>query len=296
MPMNPRLLRPRSTIHPDAAAWATRVVANGGSVSGTTLSAVSKFCASIASAGIRDRFYRLNLFCGTGLAACLVPLYRGPSLGGTLYGNATDTNNGPFVSGDYSESAGLSRVVAEAKRLDTGLATSALPSGVIASGHLAAWHGPLTGSFAATGDSDPALIGAHNGSTDRVSLQLSFRSATNGNDNGRLGRVTTVTESSGAIGLTKPSAFLLAQRTSATNLEMWRNGAIVGTNSTSTTGILGITHSILVFGFNNSGTPGGELNALLLRGYSVGDDMTSSQVLAFRAAWSTFNTALGRTS
>lgn len=280
----------------DAQDWVNRVYANGGTVSSTTASAVNTFCNAINAAGIRDRFYRLNLFCGTGLSACLVPLYRGPSLGGTQYGNTTDTNNGGFVSGDYSEAAGLSRLVSEAKRLDTGLATSALPSGAIDSGHLAVWHGPLTGSFAATGESDPTLIGASNGSTDRAHLILSFRSATNGNDSARWGKATAVTESSGAIGLTKPSAFLLGQRTSATNLELWRNGAIVGTNATSTTGIAGITHSILVFGFNNSGTPAGELNALLLRGYSVGDDMTSTQALAFRAAWAAFNTALGRTA
>jgi hypothetical protein len=103
MAMNPKLLRPRSTIHPEAAAWATRVVANGGSVSGTTLSAVSKFCASISAAGIRDRFFRLNLFCGNSLSAALVPVFRGQSLGGTQYGNTTDTNNGPFVGGDYTE-------------------------------------------------------------------------------------------------------------------------------------------------------------------------------------------------
>jgi hypothetical protein len=273
-----------------------RVYANGGTVSSTTATAVNTFCNAIDAAGLRDRFYRLNLFCGTGLSACLVPLYRGPSLGGTQYGNATDTNNGPFVSGDYSESAGLGRLVGEAKRLDTGLATSALPPGVIGSGHLAVWHGPLTGAFAATGESDPVLIGAFNGAVDRVGISLTFRSATSGNNSNRWGRGTVATESSGVIGLTKPSAFLLGQRTSATNLELWRNGAIVGTNATSTTGIAGITHSILVFGYNNSGTAAGELNALLLRGYSVGDDMTSSQVLAFRAAWSAFNTALGRTA
>jgi hypothetical protein len=280
----------------DAQDWVNRVYANGGTVSSTTATAVNTFCNAIDAAGLRDRFYRLNLFCGTGLSACLVPLYRGPSLGGTQYGNATDTNNGPFVSGDYSESAGLGRLVGEAKRLDTGLATSALPPGVIGSGHLAVWHGPLTGAFAATGESDPVLIGAFNGAVDRVGISLTFRSATSGNNSNRWGRGTVATESSGVIGLTKPSAFLLGQRTSATNLELWRNGAIVGTNATSTTGIAGITHSILVFGYNNSGTAAGELNALLLRGYSVGDDMTSSQVLAFRAAWSAFNTALGRTA
>jgi hypothetical protein len=75
MAMSPTLLRPRATVHPEAAAWAARVVANGGTV-GNSLAAVSKFCAAIASAGIRDRFYRLNLFCGSNLNAALVPLYR----------------------------------------------------------------------------------------------------------------------------------------------------------------------------------------------------------------------------
>lgn len=104
MAMNPKLLRPRASgVHLEAAAWRTAVVANGGTVSGSTLSAVDKFCKAIDSAGIRDRFYRLNLFAGTGLNAALVPLYRGPSRTGTQYGNTTDTNNGPFVSGDYAE-------------------------------------------------------------------------------------------------------------------------------------------------------------------------------------------------
>ena len=105
MAMNPKLLRPRSTIHPEAADWANRVRANSGSVSGTTLNAVSKFCASIASAGIRDRFYRLNLFCGTADASLLAvrtPLYRGPSLAGTQYGNTLDTNFN-FAITDYAE-------------------------------------------------------------------------------------------------------------------------------------------------------------------------------------------------
>jgi hypothetical protein len=128
MAMNNRLLRPRSTIHPEAADWANRVRSNGGSVSGTTLSAVSKFCASIASAGIRDRFYRLNLFCGTGLSACLVPLYRGPSLGGTQYGGTTDTNNN-FVSGDYVETGSTGGLQGDGstKYLNTGLAMNFTP-------------------------------------------------------------------------------------------------------------------------------------------------------------------------
>ena len=104
MPMSPRLLRPiASGVHPEAAAWRSAVVANGGSVSVGTLAAVNTFANAIDAAGIRDRFYRLNLFAGTGLNACLVPLYRGPSRTGTQYGNSTDTNVGTFASADYQE-------------------------------------------------------------------------------------------------------------------------------------------------------------------------------------------------
>jgi hypothetical protein len=295
MPMNPRLLRPRQTIHPEAADWRSRVIANGGSVSGTTLNAVDRFVKAIHAAGIRDRFYRLNLFCGNSdgnLNAVRTPLFRGPSLTGTQYGGTTDTNLN-FVQGDYAENAGLSKGELQAKHLDTGLATSALPSGVIETGHLSAWHGPVTVDF----PSDPAIIGAINSTVDRATLVVSFRTSGTAGETGRWGKGTTVTSTDAPLGLSRPSAFVLTQRTSATNLEIWRNGAIVASIATSTTGIAGITHSLLVFRQNNTGVVGGELNmGGPLRHYSIGDDMTSAQVLAFRAALSAFNTAMGRTT
>ena len=128
MPMNARLLRPiASGVHPEAAAWRSAVVANGGSVSASTMKAVSKFCSDIDAAGIRGRFLRLNLFAGTGLNACLVPLYRGASRTGTQLGNTTDTNTN-FVSGDYVETGSSGGLTGNAsnKRLRTGLAGSEL--------------------------------------------------------------------------------------------------------------------------------------------------------------------------
>jgi len=296
MPMSPRLLRPISTTHPDAQAWRNAVIANGGTVSGSTLNAVSKFCRSIDAAGIRDRFYRLNLFCGTAdgsLNAVRTPLYRGASRTGTQYGSAMDANTS-FVQGDYTESVGLTKGQLQNKYLDTGLATNDLPAGVISTGHLAVWHGPITASFA----SDPPLIGALNGATDRCFLATSFRaSPTNASEVGVWGKTTSVTAATGVAGLSRASTFLLTQRTSATNLQIWRNQAVDNTVATSTTGIAGITHSLVVFRRNNSGTVDGDLNmGGPFRGYSVGDDMTSSQVLAFYDAWLAFNTALGRTA
>ena len=83
MAMNPRLLRPTASrrLNPEAQDWINRVYANGGTVSQSTASAVSTMCDAIDAAGIRDRFYRLNLFCGDNLNAALVPLYRGPKRG-----------------------------------------------------------------------------------------------------------------------------------------------------------------------------------------------------------------------
>ena len=52
------------TLHHEAIDWATRASANGGLISTTTIRAVSEFCRAIDSAGIRDRFLRLNLSAG----------------------------------------------------------------------------------------------------------------------------------------------------------------------------------------------------------------------------------------
>lgn len=95
------------TLHPEAIAWAKAATTNGGTFTTRTLRAVSTFAADVDRAGIRDRFLRLNLVCGTNLAAARTPLYRGESRTATQYGNAADVNNGPFVSGDYSEANGI---------------------------------------------------------------------------------------------------------------------------------------------------------------------------------------------
>lgn len=285
----------QGALNAEAADWAARVTANGGSVSGSTAIAVSAFCDSVAAAGIRDRFYRLNLFAGSLGASiqssgCVVPLYRGPSLSGTQYGNTTDTQNS-FATTDYSDTVGLSSTSLSNKYLDTGLATSAIPASVYQSMHLSASHGPM----AYPGDTDPYLLGAWNGATDRNILQTSLRSPGVGYESSRLGKTTLVTAVTGVSG-SRPSTFLLSQRQSATSLQLYRNGSLDATAATSTTGIAGVTHSIYVFAINNTGTRLGGADAITMRHYSIGDDMTDSQVLAFYNALAAFNTAMGRTA
>jgi hypothetical protein len=285
MPMNPRLLRPRSTVHPEAADWANRVRANGGSVSGSTLNAVSRFCASIAAAGIRDRFYRLNLFCGTGLNACLVPLYRGPSLGGTQYGGTTDTNSGPFVSGDYSETAGLWPGSSNStKFLNTGFAANTVASGVahLGMGILAA--NTLTGSRDGMG----AFSGASN------SFGIRMRSGSSPALSAVFTRFGTASDTFGdEVG--SAGASLAAGNIVASWPTMYRNGAAVGTNATTSQNYPS-AHSFLVFGTNNSGSSTATaLSNPRLGWYSIGASMTAQQVSDFNTAVNGLYAALGRT-
>jgi len=273
----------------DAQDWINRVYANGGSVSASTASAVNTLCDSLDAASLRDRFYRLNLFCGTGLNACLVPLYRGPSLGGTQYGNTTDTNVGPFVSGDYSEGAGL-QSLASTKYLNTGLATDAMPASVYESMHLSAWHGPTQSTV-----SSPQLLGVYNGTTDRWSISIGVSTSSALSDQARLGKANALSSTTTIQG-SRPSAFLLATRTSATNLVLYRNAVSDGVLSTSVTGIASSNLPFYVFRTNLSGTDFGDPGVYAMRMYSIGDDMTQQQVASFHAALSAFNTALGRTA
>lgn len=89
--------------HPEAINWVIRVhgLAVPGEVTYAQLDAVSKFCYAIDAAGIRDRFMRLNLFCGNNLSAFVVPLYTNTSMNYTHVGNAVDTNNN-FIYQDIS--------------------------------------------------------------------------------------------------------------------------------------------------------------------------------------------------
>lgn len=280
MPMNPRLMRPRQTgLHPEAQVWRNAVIANGGTVSGSTLAAVSKFCFSIDAANIRDRFYRLNLFCGNNLLACLVPLYRGQSRTSTQYGNTTDTNNGPFISGDYTETTASGGLwyggvgTNTSKRLDTGFPANTLTVG---DRHLAAYE----------------IVNA----TTDYSGSLQYFSSAIGR-HWRLGTWTNVNNYiysafanvGGQPVFTKATGFIVGQNDSDTAGTIYRNGVSV---SSVTGGIANAVDSSTVQVLGHSS---GEFSEARLGGYSIGQRFTSTQqVAAYYSAMQAFQTALGR--
>jgi hypothetical protein len=266
-------------------------VSNGGRVSGTTLSAVSKFCAAISSAGIRDRFYRLNLFCGTGLNACLVPLYRGPSLGGTQYGNTTDTNNAFVgVGTDYAETGASGGLTGNgtSKYLNTALAPSDLPS--YTSAHAAVYHSQPSGTnqtraWISCRDTVAAsLVYLSNGifSTPAVFGQYMSNATANFNTGG---------SQAGAAG-----GFRALSRTAVNRLDNYYN-AVSQANSTTDIagGIAGVTSTrpFFIFANNNQGTAEQFMNGRIM-GYSIGLGLLQAQVDAYNAAMLAFQTALGR--
>lgn len=267
------LARPR--VHHEALDWARRVVTNGGSVSQLTLRAVSAFCDAVERAGIRDRFYRLNLFCGNSdasLNAVRTPLYRGPSLGGTQYGNATDTNVN-FVQGDYAETGASGGLTGNgtSKYLDTGFAMNTLPS--TTSGH-ASVYCPNRSS-----------------TTDYRAMVGVLQSAATG-----FGLSTDATLYSTwgnhAFVSNQTNGLLVASRTSATSNVAYANGAVVATNANSVTPTASAL-SAAVFAARGSGAVS-FYDPRRYCSYSIGSGLTGPGVTAFTNAMQAFQTALRR--
>jgi hypothetical protein len=255
----------------DAQSWIDRVYANGGTVSTSTANAVNTFCNSIDASGLRDRFYRLNLFAGTGLSAALVPLYRGQSLGGTQFGNATDTNTN-FTSTDYSETTGLLNATGT-KFLSTGVTSSQLPA---SSGHVA-WS-YTNNSFAATGFAWGTI---HNTGAYRTYCFISNASSqTFSVASGNFSEVSSFASAYGRW---------LASRTSRSMLSAYRNGSGIANDTRTVTATTGGTDQFLVFR-----SAGGSGSRFGMNYYGFGESMTAAQAASFDSAVSAFLTALGR--
>lgn len=278
------MLRPRASgIHPEAAAWRAAVISNGGSPPlPTTMRAVDRFCRDIDAAGIRDKFYRLNLFAGTGLASCLVPLYRGQSRTGTQFGNTTDTNNGPFVSGDYVETGttGGLKGNGTTKYLDTGLPGNTFTAG---DRHCSAYwnaNSTLTGNRAFMGNTDAttAAAGMWFDISSRFPNAGSRSQITNNYD----------------LSHTSSNRHQLVQYNGATSAVSYSDG---GDKKTRTDFSLSTptasASNWFVFSLNPSLFGGVRTDARICT-YSIGLSMTDANALAFYNAVHAFQTALGR--
>jgi hypothetical protein len=287
MALRGNVLRPTASgaTHPEAAAWARRVINNSGTVGSSTLSAVSKFCAAINAANIRDRFYRLNLFCGDGLTAALVPLYRAESPVASVRGNATDTNIN-FVSADYANTGASSGFKGNAsnKHLVTGLPGNAMSAN---QAHLGFG---LRAADTSAGASRTA-IGVYDGS--QRSFEVVSHAVSNRNHSACFTRFGTDSDNCGdAVG---PShGPLAAGDIVATWPNMYRNGTVTGVTATTSSDFTN-NRPVTIFATGLGANSATVLSDCRISWYSIGLTMTAAQVLGFYNAIAAFNAALSRT-
>jgi hypothetical protein len=286
MPMSPRLLRPRASGgHPEALGWASRVAANGGTVSSSTLAAVSTFCASIdRESGLRAAILRLNLFCGNSdasLNAVRTPLYLSGSFGGATIGNTTDTNFN-FVAGDYAEtgSGGGLKGDGSTKYLATGFNYNSLTA--------TSTHMSISGTSLETAVNDRMAMGTFL----NVGTGLFVLDITTGTTNRGL-RSSTIGQTLFAHASATAESHMIGTRTADASASVYRGGAVAVSSATAS-GAVNTNSLIPVFAATNTSNLVSQHTAARLRMYSIGNGLTAAQALAFSNAVVAFNTALGR--
>jgi hypothetical protein len=279
----------------DAQDWINRVYANGGTVSSTTATAVNTFCNAIDEANIRDRFYRLNLFCGTAdasLIAVRTPLYRGQSLGGTQFGNTLDTNVN-FAITDYAETGASGGLLGNAasKYLDTGFNASAAgltTSSVHMSAVWTSYAHPANGNWFPLSIINAAVNERFWLNPNANSTPTTEVTSTIGQANPSLQYQIAATN-----GATIPGGLWTASRTSTSAFAVYEGATSRASSSTliSTASLPSTAMTVFV---RWNGTAFFGYSGQRLRAYSVGLGMDAGQVQSFNSAMTTFQAALGR--
>jgi hypothetical protein len=263
--------------HHEAIDWATRVSANGGTVSTTVLRAVSDFCAAIDRGSIRDRFLRLNLSAG-GFLGSLVPLYRSYSYGGTVVGNATDTAVN-LVSADYAETGSLAGWKGNGtnKYLNTTVLANSVALG---NAHLSVYVATAT-----TVAGFPTAIGALSTTPTGNSIQHCASSLVSN-------AYYQENTSGGNFAVSNPTGLMLCTSIALNDRRNYLNGAQSG--ATNTTTLTSSQPSIAYAVFANSRPAISNYSSARISSYSIGLGMTAAQVAAYNTALSAFRAALGR--
>lgn len=263
------------TRHHEALNWASRVVTAGGIVNVQTLDAVSRFCRDIEQAGIRDKFYRLNLLCGD-FTAAQVPLYTNTSFAGSVLGNTTDTNFN-FVSGDYAETGtntGGLKGNGSTKYLDTGV------NPVTIGASSSDFHLAIYSKGASATGTTRGYIGNAVGNNNET-----FIGITSGGTTENAGIACASGERRTAPAGTKEGLLLITTDGSRSQTYYLNGTASATTTATNSFG------NASVFVFRASAF---YALAQYIRTYSIGLGMDATEEANYRAAVERFNDALGR--
>jgi len=277
-------------IHREARDWYNRAITNGGSVSKSTLKAVSDFCNCIDSAGIRDRFIRLNLFCGSNLNSVIVPLYTSLDFKNNLIGNYAIDTNMSFIASDYNEtgnSGGLKSDNSYTKGIDTSILDTTFqlyaPS---QDAHMSLYvntYDPsgenyLMGLYDYCNCNDLYISAGTTSASSEMYGDCGSYNATNAFASTSTGLVTLSSYST--------SITLYMNNTLFSTSTAVANNATQGNNTLSVFGLFYQDGECLGTNFYGSN--------IRCSGYSFGKGLSASQVSSYNEAMKQFQTALGR--
>ncbi len=269
---SPILLVAIGDYQPETSAWITRTEAAGGTIPTATKNAVDAFVVSCKAAGIFTKFKRLNLFCGSNLTACLSPLVN-------TIGNAMDTNTG-FVSGDYSETTGL-----------TGDGTSYLSTGLIPNTtfNYNNWHvGFYVVASTPTGKMDIGCVGHPSGN-------IQFRMISNYGSGTGYGVIAgdynnNANPAFQEYGAAITGGFFLSSRKTSSSMRVRKTNSVLNDWTDTYNGIQALpTAEFRVMSDAHAG-PTSHASG----GYSVGLALSDSEGASFCSIMETFQTALTR--
>lgn len=260
----------------EIADYRNRIIANGGTISDTSLQAIATFIDTLKLNNIWDRFLEIAPYAGNNLNAALVKLKYSNG------GQSTLTNVG-FVPGDYSETTGLTGDTSGTKYLKTGFipANNLLTS---LSQHVSVYS---RNSTSLSGGTAPAYIGS-NTSSGRCRLERS-----GGTIRLFLGSSSEFLISYSATSAVVPG--LLLGSSVSTNLGyLFYNNNQVGSDITFSSNALD-TQESFVFGYNNSGNLlGSSSSNLICAFHSQGFGITPTEALITYNAVQVLQTSLGR--
>jgi hypothetical protein len=272
-----------SVTNEDAKLWIDGVYANAGTVSSTTASAINTFCNSINSAGLRNKIYRLNLFCGNNLNASLVPVYKGPSYDGIVCGSPFDTNNN-FIASDYNETginAGL-KGNGSNKYLNPGMTVL----GTTGNESMSCYVIEESTTSAIT----YYYLGSHTTSNNNRTLSITYEPTATPIqyqiEDGHTGGVFNT-------GLTtKTNGFKAASSSGLSLRKLYVNGDIAFTSTTTTVASTGVITPYIFCRNNNGGTYG--FGNQRIGSYHIGISMSDLDMYKLYLIVQEFQTSLGR--
>lgn len=248
---------------PETESFKSRVTINGGTISAATLKAVDEFVKDVST--IRTKLLRVNLICGNDTAAMKTPLFYNTNGSATPVGYASDYLVG-IVPADYTQAAGLQCSTAP-KLMVTGVAPNATDYIGTNDVHASIYIGSNQQTAA-------SILGGGN--------TLLYPRYTNNTTLYRLNTGSSV--NAGAS--TNSIGYWVLSRNASDSSSIFKNGTlIVKSASASAT-----EPNRFIIGGSDASTGG----AVLVRGYTVGLYLTSSQQALLNTAIEKFNDALGR--